>query len=274
MATEKEDLLNQPILQPTRSYDTDGVILHVQEEEQEEQQIEDNPLVETLDALDDIETITELLPPAVRTIIKDIVQVLSKDTQGKIIKEIEDKYKPEDTTPSTPKGPHVEPEEEPSTKYTLSPLKEPKTTVSPKINIFSVDPGINIKVAPIQSLYSLASAAYIKDDCDIKKEYASRMTDIVQKFYHTMVAVADDAGVPDYSYLMMDFDGPAVVVSDPNQAHLKDTVVRSQIVRDQLERQYKKTHSAEQALVLQRAWLAAARQRERYMQEEYKSSIL
>ena len=84
-----------------------------------------------------------------------------------------------------------------------------------------------------------------------------------------MTAIADDANMPDYSYLMVDFDGNAVNVSDQNLAHLKDTITRNQLIKNQMERQYKKTHSTEQALVLQRAWLAAARSRERYLSENY-----
>ncbi len=265
--TDKNNLLDAPVLEPTRSYESDGTILHTAGITEPEEQQKENPLIETLDALDNLEVIADILPPAVRQIVKDLVRVLSLDTQGKIIKEIEEQIETEREADAKKPGPSIA--QQPEYEFFISPADTPDVTVNPKIDLFSKDPGIEISVKPADSLYSLATRSYIQDDSDIKKEYASRMTDIIQKFYIRMVTIADDANLPEYAYLMMDFDGNAVQVLNPNLKHLKDSIIRNQILKQQLERQYKKTHSTEQALVLQRAWLASARAREKYMQENY-----
>ena len=262
---DKNNILNAPVLEPTRSYESDGVILDTKNIVPEQEIEKENPLIETLDALDNLDTLTNLLPPIPREIIRNIIRVLSLDTQGKIIKEIEEG--PDEEPPSKTPGPEVP--DPKKYEFYLSPASTPRPTTNAKIDLFSKDPGVNISVKKAPSLYSLATKGYIRDDSDIKKEFASRMTDIIQKFYIKMVTIADDANMPDYSYLMMDFDGNAVQVADPNLRHLKDSIIRNQLLKDQLERQYKKTHSTEQALVLQRAWLAAARAREKYLKEDY-----
>ena len=261
----KNNILEFPELKPNRHYESIGAVARETIPAENTPSTQKDLLIETLKDLDRVYLLADLLPPAIQKIIKNITKTLQEDTQGKIIETIEDKVTPVIVVPSNNQSPDI--------SVVVTPIVITNDKKNVNIDMFSKDPGYKIKVKPTESLYSLAVSGYLKDDCDIKQDYASKMTDTIQKFYQTMTAIADDCGMPDYTYLMKDFDGKAVTIVDKDLSHLRDVITRFQIMRDQRQRHFAKTHTPEQTLVMQRCWLSAARQRERYLKENYKKNI-
>jgi hypothetical protein len=119
----------------------------------------------------------------------------------------------------------------------------------------------------------ISRAAYKQDDSDIKEHYTSMMTQITNRFFQIMTTLAEEANMEDYTFLLQDFDGTAVTTNDPNQRHLIDTICKGQIIYDQKLRQMNLTHTAANTLCMTRGFHAAEMQRERYLQEQYKTDM-
>lgn len=260
----KEDILNVPYLAPERDYRSEG-----NSEEHVTYPTPERPdrTLETLDNLDGVIRMADLLPAELGAIIKDITNVLSVDTQGKIII---DMMNPVPTTPE--KTEPGKPENGGGT-YIYMPGSGNKNDGDYIDDIFSSEPEFTIQIDSPDSLITLARRAYRQDDLDIKEHYISRMTQLSARFYQVMSTLAVDANMPDYSYLMQDFDGTAVTTSDPNQQHLIDNICKNQILYDQKLRQMNLTHTAENTLIMTRAMTAAEGQRERYLSEKYKKNL-
>lgn len=140
-------------------------------------------------------------------------------------------------------------------------------------DIFSAEPEVEIEIEPTESLVDLARKGYMQDDADIKEHYTTMMSQLSQRFFQVMTALAEDSNMVDYSDLMQDFDGTAVTTSDPNQRHLIDEICRNQVLYDQKLRQMNLTHTAEHTLIMTRAMTAAEGERERYLSEDYKTNM-
>ncbi len=136
--------------------------------------------------------------------------------------------------------------------------------------LFGEDPGFDIAPETPRSLIDLSQESYRRDYNDLMADYTASVEQIVHRFFQMMLAIADDANMPDYTYLLKDFDAKAVKTSDKNLQHLKDSITKSQLVRDQATRQAQKVNTAENTLIRGRSWLAAQMQKERYLQEDYK----
>ena len=260
----KEDILNVPYLAPERDYRSEG-----NSEKHVDYPTSEKPdrTLETLDNLDGVIRMADLLPAELGAIIKDITNVLSVDTQGKIIIDMMNPVpEPKEVT-----GP-TEPKNGGGT-YIYTPGTGDKNDGDYIDDIFSSEPEFTIQIDSPDSLITLARKAYKQDDLDIKEHYTSRMTQLTARFYQVMSTLAVDANMPDYSYLMQDFDGTAVTTSDPNQQHLIDNICKNQILYDQKLRQMNLTHTAENTLIMTRAMTAAEGQRERYLSEKYKKNL-
>lgn len=136
--------------------------------------------------------------------------------------------------------------------------------------LFGDDPGFDIAPETPRSLIDLSQESYRRDYNDLMADYTASVEQIVHRFFQMMLAIADDANMPDYTYLLKDFDAKAVKTSDKNLQHLKDSITKSQLIRDQATRQAQKVNTAENTLIRGRSWLSAQMQKERYLQEDYK----
>lgn len=290
----KEDLLALPKLRPYRHYESEGLGAVSQRQKKEEKL---PPAVETLKDLQSVYKLAELYPEGLSKIIRDITEVLILDTQGRIIIDANRTNKitpgpeethrgpgpsgPEEHVPPTPTGPEKPTPVEPVPPPTYEPPNEnPKAPIvetntgpvrfEPLTDVFSKKPLFKLQLDPKKSLVQLSREADSSDDNSIKKYYTSKMIQISMRFFTVMCTLSDEAHMPDYSYLMMPFDGTAVTTTDPNQQHLIDKICKNQITYDQRERQMNKTHTAKNMLIMTRGRASAEAQRERYFQEEYK----
>lgn len=259
----KNDILNIPDLSPTRDYYSEGV-----KTSGSSYVVPTTPnrFFQTIDDLDGVYDMASLLPPELADIIRAITDVLSVDTQGKMILKMEREKKDEGNTDDNKN-------ETPNDSYnTIKPTTYDDTRTDDD-DIFSTKPAFKIQIIPSNSLVRVAQNAYEQDDLDIKNYYIGRMTDISSRFFQIMTTLAMEAGMPDYSYLMQDFDGTAVKTDDPNQQHLIDMISKDQIIYDQKLRQMNLTHTARNTLIMTRGLTAAEGQRERYLGERYKENL-
>lgn len=265
---DKENILAIPDLSIERHYESGGIIPKVSPETEETEK--PDRYVETLDDLDSVYKLADLLPSDLATIIRDITDVLRKDTQGKIILQIErTKSTPSEPTPET-KTKSIPPE---GGTVVLTPPEKLKTKEIEIDDIFSRKPAVTIEVDRGRSLVDIAREAYKQDDSDIKEHYTSMMTQLTNRFFQIMTTLAEESNMDDYTYLMQDFDGTAVTTNDPNQQHLIDSICKGQIIYDQKLRQMNLTHTAANTLCMTRGFHVAEMQRERYLQEQYKKDL-
>lgn len=363
----KDNILEYPKLEPVRHYESENAEV-VQRPAREI--VRPDPLLETLDDLDNVYKMMDLLPPDLARTLREITDMLSKHTQGLILMRIQKELRtpeskrdktppvnpqeepntiiptkavekpdpkypkpgggtPDDTTPKTYDGEHkdgpVKPGERPGKTEPGSDDYKGKESYYPGMqedwppkrdtwdtggrddytriiydtpgsssdgwgiegntqpdesytdayvdDIFSAEPEVEIEIAPTESLVDLARKGYMQDDADIKEHYTTMMSQISQRFFQVMTALAEDCNMLDYSDLMQDFDGTAVKTMYPDQQHLIDEICRNQVLYDQKLRQMNLTHTAEKTLIMTRAMTAAEGERERYLGEEYKTNM-
>lgn len=263
----KYDILSLPDLEPERSYESEGSAAAGKEYKYTKTP---NKFLKTIDDLDNVYNMADLLPAELSAIIKRISNVLSIDSQGKMIIKMRDernKKTPEDDKTNKPNN-------NDDGKYIIN--KADDNDGGNGIyngDIFSATPQFSIEVEPSDSLVDIARSSFEDDDNDIKRYFTSQMTQLCARFFQIMTTLADESGMPDYSYLMYDFDGTAVTTDDENQRHLIDNIVKNQVLYDQKIRQMNLLHTAENTLIMTRAFNSAEAQRERYLGEKYKRNM-
>ena len=140
-------------------------------------------------------------------------------------------------------------------------------------SLFPSAPPVNIKLEIPRTLVQLIQDDYNRDQIELGQYYTHQIRIIMQKYFQQMLTAMADCGLSDMNDLTDDFDGDYVKVpKGKNLEHLRDGVVRSQIIRNQKIRLFKKTHSVDNTLMHLRSWHAAEQQRERYYQEKYGDS--
>ena len=146
----KEDILNVPYLAPERDYHSEG-----NSEKHVTYPTPERPdrTLETLDNLDGVIRMADLLPAELGAIIKDITNVLSVDTQGKIIIDL---MNPVPTTPAITKP--VEPKNDDGT-YIYTPGSGDKNDGDYIDDIFSAETEFTIQIDSPDSLITLARRA-------------------------------------------------------------------------------------------------------------------
>lgn len=93
-----------------------------------------------------------------------------------------------------------------------------------------------------------------------------------QRYFNNMFAVTSESGLGNISSFLKDYDGVAVNIADENLRHLHDHIIKSQIVRIQKNRLFRRLHNVSNTIIHMRKWHAAEKERERYYQEKYGSA--
>lgn len=257
---DKNHILKSPELEPKRhyeskgSFDTSGGNQHTENTGNED--FTDHPLYDILDKLYSMRAMGRLLPDAEKKIFDSINESMIRFTQGLVIDSFENPVEPAYSEPNIDKN----------ADYSSTNFDENETD----IDIFGEDANYNLEIADQESLYSLAYGAFIRDYNDVAKEYTSSMEHVIHRFFQSMLAISNDADMPDYTYLMEDFDGNAVQVNDKDLLHARDYIVKLQRLRESNTRLMQKEFTAENTLIRGRGWLSAEKQRERYLKANYK----
>ena len=271
MATDKNNnILDIPELSHSHHYETTGSIKYEDdinsevEIPQEETSLEDkHVLLPVLDELMKIQDTIEILPEPERNIIDKINRVLIDFTKGNILDDINN-YDDNDV---------VVPSGESNISNDKFNEKRPDVDSDTYDDLFPDDININFVPGEQYSMKSLSHNAYMRDYNDVLREYTSATGENITKFLQVMLTIANEAKIPDYNYLMLDFDLAAVDLNgDDNLQHLKDSIGKSQAYREQLSLQMEKLYNTENTLIRSRSWFLSEKQRERYISENYKAN--
>lgn len=270
MDKEKENLLYRPILEPSKYYRSDADIEHLIEDIPESSPFEEEPefderpkeIQENLESIEDL--VKRALPPQLR-FFGETIEKLHKRSKivwknGKIPNRKKEEYKP--------------PEYKSKEPFRKREITRDKYSVTKDVpSLFPSAPPVNIKLEMPRTLVQLIQDDYNRDQIELGQYYTHQIRIIMQKYFQQMLTTMADCGLSDMNDLTEDFDGDYVnVPKGKNLEHLRDGVVRSQIIRNQKIRLFKKTHSVDNTLTHLRSWHAAEQQRERYYQEKYGDS--
>lgn len=178
----------------------------------------------------------------------------------------------EDCTPGTPENTGASKEKEknlPDINY--FPENDPGDVVDLP-NLFPGPTKIKVDLVEPRSLVDIARGNYNTDRINLHEYYIQRLQTVLQHYFQQMIMIMQDAGVSDLSALTQDFDGERVKIPKKDLEHLRDSIIRAQIQRDQKARLMKKTHNVDNTLMHMRAWQASATARQRYYSEKYADS--
>ncbi len=140
-------------------------------------------------------------------------------------------------------------------------------------NLFPAPTNIVINVVKPRSIVDIAVDRYRKDTIDLQKYYLNQLQTALQAYFHQMMMVMAETNLPSIDNLSMDYDGKAVKIpGGKNLEHLHDYIVRSQVMREQKTRLFKKTHNVDQTVMHMRYWHVSEKERERYYTEKYGDS--
>ena len=138
--------------------------------------------------------------------------------------------------------------------------------------IFPPPSNVVINVETPKTLVQISQDNYKKDQIDLQKYYLQNMRLVLQRYFQHQLTLMAELGISNIDMLTKKYDGEMVSGVSANNKHLHDTIIRSQLQRDQKARYYKKIANADQTLMHMRQWNAAEKLRERYYDEAYGDS--
>lgn len=267
---EKQNLLYRPELAPEKHYRSDADFEHDIDNTipnlpvDDEKNIDDSP-TQIRESLEEIQSLIKSLPKNIHF-------------WGKSVEKLKTRAKvewPNGTTPIPPKKEY----DPPVKKYRkdISHVGHLPQEQNPKlVNMPSLFPStlpIQLKLETPKTLVQIIQDGYTRDQIQLEQNYLQQLQLIMQRYFQQMIATMADCGLSDINQLTEDFDGNYVKVpKGQGLEHLRDEIVRSQIMRNQKARLFKKTHAVDNTLMHLRSWHAAEKQRERYYTEKYKDS--
>lgn len=266
MADNKEHILYRPVLEPERNYRSEAVFQDNSITNPDPPTLPDQSKG-LIDDFEELKNIISIAPPTIHPIIQTI---------DKLIRRLQVAF---------PNGYYGD---EPETKKEVvykggtntkkigsigSTVYNSTNNFGGLPNLFPKPTNIAIDVVKPRSIVNIAIDKYRKDTIDLQKYYLSQLQTALQTYFHQMLMIMAEVNLPNVDSLTFDFDGKAVKIP-PNQnlEHLRDYIVRSQIMREQKSRLFKKTHNVDQTVMHMRAWHVSEKERERYYTEQYGSS--
>ena len=181
---------------------------------------------------------------------------------------------PDTFTPDKKVIPNIKQEEE-DEKHLHSIVETAEKQEYKPIEVPDLYPNITnvvLDIATPRSLVQIIQDNYARDTINLQNFYLQKLQLVLQKYFQEMLTVMAECNVDDIDKLTMDFDGEYVIVGDPNMRHLRDSVCRSQIMRNQKERMMKKMFNIDNTMHHMNRWHVAEQEREAYYAETYGDS--
>ena len=279
MVEDRDNLLYRPDLHPYREYDSNAVIPKPELDNPDVPQIPDK----AKELIEDFEQVIEIIkaaPKGIEPIVPTIQKLIRRLQVAFPNGYYEDEEPPEPSEPIpeevNPKDPEFEHKGSDRVRH-LSGIGTSVYKIDKKIgnlpNLFPSPTNIVINVVKPRSIVDIAVDKYRKDTIDLQKYYLSQLQIALQVYFHQMMMIMAETNLPSIDNLSMDYDGKAVKVpAGQNLEHLHDYIVRSQVVREQKTRLFKKTHNVDQTVMHMRSWHVSEKERERYYTEKYGDS--
>jgi hypothetical protein len=254
------DLFKKPDLTYIKDYSTDGQVSNeVQDESSliDDSQEYDNQIKDLLDSLESLKSVLPMIPQEIADAIlvpvsgvKYIVGTINPndfdDSDNDLSIIISDKEKdPIDVIPSD-----IEDEED--LDLDLFPNIKTIEIISPNVS----------KLDRIRSEYSKSIISIVKD-------YVAKIEKSVGNYIINSLSTTGEVDKKVLSALNNPYKGKADDIKNKNFKHLSDLLIRSQIVRDQKVRLYRKLFDIDQTIMHIRACKTAFKLMERYYEADY-----
>lgn len=274
MNETKYNVFYKPDISIERRYDTTGTIPHPLEPSRQDNvhktENEDilSRAIKTQDDLLQIRKVLGLLPPKTNEILKDIIDKLifqaeeEKEELGKIIEA--DKKEEESKNPEKPHGGIEE--------YPEEPIEE-----KPESQNFWEDPDpmdLDIKIIAVKDIGDLAYEQYLKDSTEIKEDFVNKMNYVIQEYLSPLLNMISEIGLDGVEYLNLDYEGESITGIQPNDKHVHDTIVRNQLIVNEKNRKFSKTHSPNVTIATMIAFDVTSQERVQYYKEDYDLGII
>lgn len=115
-------------------------------------------------------------------------------------------------------------------------------------DVFSDDiPMIDVKVIRTDIAEKILKS-YDNDLVSILADYVSNMKNKISNYYSSLSVIAKESGVTDVGALSKPYNTVTTTIKNINVHHMADQIIRSQIVRSQKMRLFKKLYSADQTI--------------------------
>ena len=271
MDEEKKNIFYKPENTPDRHYESDEVFPKENQPQVTSEQkptpsnviTPDSRSDDLLDRLTLLLDIEDVLPESIKTTVKDITKILIAVTIIRKQNQKDNPIVPDDNTPE------VVPDDKVDTHVTIDPTSDDSAHTIKISDLFPKKTDIEVVADNSMSLSNIIAGSYTEDTLGLKEDYVSTMYLIIQKYIQEMLCAANNSAMG-YENLLMDYDGDAVKVPQKNLKHLHDTVIRNQISIDEEAREFSKTHSADNTLMIIRALETAYQQKKKYYSENYR----
>lgn len=269
----KNNIFYRPNLEIEHNYQTDGSIsrqpTNISEPSRKPTILEDalERAQETQEELLRIYRIINTIPEKTAKIIKDIVekQIFQNVKDIKQIENIINEDNEKDRT---------------ETYLSSSDIYEPKETEDPDSDIidpdFWTDPppiNVDINVVKCKTNTELAYEQYLKDGILIREDFAFKLKIVMQDYVYPLYSVMGEVGLNSADYLNLEYEGETVSGVADDDKHLHDIIVRNQILIDEKNRKFSKTHGANNTLAVMTAFDIVSQQRVQYYKESYDIGI-
>lgn len=272
MADDKRyNLLYKPELKPDRNYrseaefaqpETPAVEINIPPEETPENIVEQ---------LKELEELVPGLPEGLEFVGEIVTPLRQRAEVIAIEQELLQDIPPVETVGPQP-GTIVTPQDIPDKIRIGTNVSDyvPSTESVPEL--FPPPSNVVINVETPKTLVQIAQENYTKDQIDLQKYYLQNMRLALQKYFQHQLALVAELGLSTIDMLTKSYDGTQVSGVGVNQRHLHDTIIRSQLQREQKARYFNKLANTEQTLMHMRQWNASEKLRERYYDEAYGDS--
>lgn len=266
MDEQKDNLLYKPALKPKRDYLSDAEFTHKDQPLAPLPSDVDDTPAQIVEQFEELEGIMNDLPEDLQ-FLKKTIEKLKKRVNVVWPRGYQPEEPPIEYKPVTPKKfpdgvnhvGHINKEDNPS----LADLP----------SLFPKKTRVNLQIGIPKTLVQLIQDKYRRDTLRLDKYYLQQLQLVLQRYFQQMLMAMAETGMEDITDLTKNFEGTQVKVpSGQGLEHLKDHIVRSQMIRDHKTRLFRKTHSVDNTLKHMRAWHVAEKQRERYYKEKYKDS--
>ena len=269
MDKEKNNLLHRPALSPEKHYDSDAdfkrSVASIPNLPTDETTVDDEPerIREELEEV--YELIEQALPEPIKFIGETVKKLIDRSKivwkDGKI-----PVHKPKEYIPP------VDTQKKDDSVIRYVP-KESGLSLKGLPELFPDPLSINIKLEVPRTLVQIIQDDYARDQIQLNRYYLQQLQLVMQKYFQQMLMAMADCGLSDINDLTEEFDGSYVKIpTGQSLEHLRDGIVKMQILRNQKTRLFRKTHSVDNTLIHLRSWHAAEQQRERYYKEKYRDS--
>lgn len=267
--TEEKSIFYRPEIAPEKNYLSEGVFQETGriplKEDEEESAGKVKALILEFKELTDLVSLTV---PEVAEVVVPITQKLEKRLEVVFPKGFEDRDLPEITAAVPERNKEDEGVYDKAEEITSGLLEKTDSGMEDYGEIFPEPTNIELMVETPKTYIKIVSGKYKKDILELEEHYLHCLQTAFQRFYQQALCVMAECGIEDIEHITKDIDGEAVFVGNPNLMHLKDEIIRSQIIRDQKIRLLKKTHNADCTVLQLRQWEAAEQCLERYYGEK------